>query len=546
MADPNIKIYDDIRANLTGSNRYQQVIGAASQVGIERVISSLLSPQNHDVYNQFCEGLINLVGNQILRSKIWTNPMSDMKRYSSFMGQSIQEIGMGLLQTKGYDPKDTNLFAPIENPDVKAAYHSMNVTMQGAYSLNDNLLQRAMKTGANLAEFAAGFGAAAETTFNLNEFTIMKQLWAKHDEIWKIFNVNSVNLNNPAVTLEEVKRFLIQVKTMVGEWRFVRTKYNAYGIPTFTNKDEIVLVVTPAIAATIEVLCLSAAFNVSFAELNLNIKTVDEMPIPNCVALMFDENFTIYSDVVNNIEYFRNPKAMTNDYYYNRMSIASTSPMLNICKFTTDVATQIPAVTATPTTYTANIYNANNAVVPSISLADDTFIKGLLSMIINPVTPGISGNFTPSIFEITAISHITVGAGVSAAATVSGTGITGATVNANTFAAIVVTPGTYAFSYSAAAWHQSGSVVTLAPYGIVPIGTAATGDTITVVFALTDVTTTLPINSRTYVDDLGKIHLQAAASVGDVITIKATSTYNNDGVGTAVNDTITKTFTVSA
>lgn len=69
-----------------------------------------------------------------------------------------------------------------------------------------------------------------------------------------------------------------------------------------------------------------------------------------------------------------------------------------------------------------------------------------------------------------------------AVTTVAGTGITGATVAAATFATQIATSGTYEFEFDGTDWNQGGSPVTLATYGITTTGTETTGDKITVVY----------------------------------------------------------------
>lgn len=76
--------------------------------------------------------------------------------------------------------------------------------------------------------------------------------------------------------------------------------------------------------------------------------------------------------------------------------------------------------------------------------------------------------------------NISAGGSPTATASVSGTGITAATVNAATFATQIPTSGTYVFSYNGASWVYGGSTVTLSTYGIEVTGTAANGDTVTV------------------------------------------------------------------
>ena len=78
-----------------------------------------------------------------------------------------------------------------------------------------------------------------------------------------------------------------------------------------------------------------------------------------------------------------------------------------------------------------------------------------------------------------------------ATASVSGTGITAASVTASTFSSKVSgVSGTYEFTASVTGepgsevttWSLAGDEVTLAQYGITPTGTAANGDKISVVF----------------------------------------------------------------
>lgn len=72
----------------------------------------------------------------------------------------------------------------------------------------------------------------------------------------------------------------------------------------------------------------------------------------------------------------------------------------------------------------------------------------------------------------------------SATASVTGTGITAATVTAATFKSKVSgASGVYEFSYDGTNWKLNGETATLAQYGISVTGTAANGDKITVTFA---------------------------------------------------------------
>jgi len=79
------------------------------------------------------------------------------------------------------------------------------------------------------------------------------------------------------------------------------------------------------------------------------------------------------------------------------------------------------------------------------------------------------------------IGYVTVNySNPSASATVSGTGITSASVNVNTFMSKINISGDYTFEYSSSAWKYYGNTISLSSYGITKSGTPAEGDKIIV------------------------------------------------------------------
>ena len=69
-----------------------------------------------------------------------------------------------------------------------------------------------------------------------------------------------------------------------------------------------------------------------------------------------------------------------------------------------------------------------------------------------------------------------------ATATVSGEGITAATVTASTFGAAVSDSGNYEFTYDGTNWKYGGTTITLTNYGLSVTGTAESGDKIIVAY----------------------------------------------------------------
>lgn len=458
----NSTILDRVR--LAGSNDYQQRIPAASQAGIEKTFRAIMSPMNNDLYNEFVTNLIKLVGTQIVRSKEWVNPLAKFKRVNVNQKQTIQEIGFELIKAKGFDLRDNDLFEE-NDPRVKVAYHSMNRQDRYDITFNPEMLENAFLTPYGLSDFMAGVMQVPVNSDNYDEYNIMKQLIVKYQEDYGFYNVQVPNIMSDTATENDLKVFVEKVRAMTGQLKFLKTDYNYYGIPTFTNPENSLLITTPEVSAKLDVHVLSAAFNVSYAEMLNKIIIVDKMPIENCFAILVDEDWFVCGDNLYRTDSFYNGMSLSTNYYLHHWETLSVSPFMNAIMFSTADTTGITEVTVTPTTYDASLYDANDNDATNIALDKDTYVKGILTCTVNPANKNVETEFIPSTFVITKITD--------------------------------------------------GSE------------------------------TEIPVNSRSYVDRLGKIHLQAAVKSGCVVTIVATTTYNSDGVGEATNHTVTKTFTVA-
>lgn len=136
----------------------------------------------------------------------------------------------------------------------------------------------------------------------------------------------------------------------------------------------------------------------------------------------------------------------------------------------------------------------------------------------------------------------------SAAATVSGTGVTAATVEVNTFVNAVgkSDPVSYVISYDGTNWKYNNSTITLAMYGITVTGDAASGDSITVTVTATEITWDVvsfnasvfrawTFNNTTYYT-----HFETPV-VNDLVYSFANNAFSLYGLVTAVGTTLTIT-----
>ena len=537
----NASVLDQIR--LAGTSDYQQRIPSATQATVQQILKRLMDPMNGDLWNQFVKNFFNHIGTQVLRSKKWLNPLAKFKRVELYRKQSIQEIGFELMKAKGFDVNAQTLFE-INAPEIKVAYHSMNRQDRYDVSINHEMLESAFLVENGLVNFIAGALTAQENSDNYDEYQLMMKLISTYYKNFGFYNVQVPDISSDNATEAQIKLFLEKVRALTGRWKFMSGTYNYYGVPTFTNPENTLLMTTPEVVAKIDVNVLAGAFNVSLAEIQNKIIVVDHIPIDNCIAVLMDEDWFICGDNLYATRTWENPQTLVTQYYLHHWATYGTSPFMNCAIFTTEPDTMIPTITFTPDEFDFGIFNPDGTEADAI-VPDTTVLRGALVGTVDPQNRHVSSLFMPTVFEITALTEVNE-AYTTTIIDCENIGKDDIEVDDAVFGeAVAGVGGTYEFTYVTDHWVSGGDTVLLNTYGITITGNVSNGDKITVIYTPVS-TINIPINSRTYVDRMGVIHLQAAAKkTGVVVTVKAESTYDKTGVHGAVNYSKVKTFTVA-
>lgn len=184
--------------------------------------------------------------------------------------------------------------------------------------------------------------------------------------------------------------------------------------------------------------------------------------------------------------------SLTYDGTYWRMNdVGANAAIIELLEgeVSSEASARATAVTGAVTQIAAAYDNTATYALGALCIHEDA-----LYVCITPITTAedwTAGHWAPTTVKAqigTTIkaTNVTAGAPPTATAAVSGTGITGATVNAETFATQISASDDYVFSYDGADWKLNNTPVLLATYGITvtPEDGAVSGDKITVTFAI--------------------------------------------------------------
>lgn len=345
MATNNTTIAGRIWLNAT--NDFQQRVPDPTQAGIAATSKFLFDPMNRNYYNEFIDQYINRVAVQYVRTNAWENPLSVFKGSKISYGSTIQESALKWIKAHSYNVDDDTLLK-VTRPEAAVWYHSVN--RKDRYDISVELpdMRMAFAEEYGLNNLVSAIMRVPYNSDNYDEYLSMIQQIAYYEENWGFYKTT---LSAVPTDEETGKEFLTALRTDAGNLAFPSSLYSPvsaeYGIPTFARPNELVLFITPAVQAAIDVNTLASVFQLDKADIRYRTVLVRELPVPNAVALLTTEDFFVVNDYVYQNESFYNPQTLATNYYLHHWEIVSVSPFVPAILYTTDAATTVTTVTQT-------------------------------------------------------------------------------------------------------------------------------------------------------------------------------------------------------
>ncbi|CAH1191466.1 Major capsid protein/major head protein [Glutamicibacter phage Voltaire] len=330
---------------------YQNRIPDSVQAGLEATLRAL--DMDNMLWNQFVHSLLNRIGKTIIRHKVWLNPLREFKTESMMYGASIQEVAFGMVEGKDYsadrDYLEKALFSQELVPS-KSRLHTINREQFYKVTMNEQILRRAfLKGDSGLYDTISAWLNAPANSDNQDEFNIMCQLFTEYDKNNGFHKVQVPDLRTLDANQDDARRAIKIMQALSGEMGFLSTKYNASGMPTFTDPDDVVIFATPMFQANLNVEALAGAFNIEKMKQQGRFVTLPEsqLNIPGAQAIIADKGFFVVGDTLLETRIQPNAAGLYTNYFHHHHGIYSASPFVNSVVLTTDA---VETITLTPAT----------------------------------------------------------------------------------------------------------------------------------------------------------------------------------------------------
>ena len=342
---------------LAGTNDYQQRVPDPTQSSVASTMKCLFSPMNGNLYNQFVDGFVNLIGQQRVNQSVWENPLTPFKGASLQYGSTIQESAPKWIKAHAYEDAAEDLLK-MERPEFAVWYHSMNRQDKYPISIVKPELQQAFRDEYGLNRVVNSIMNVPINSDNYDEYLLMLQLIAEYEKNWGFFKHNLSAFPSDEATGKEL---LTALRTYAELLKFPTTQYNAsdLNVPVFAKPSELVLLISAQASASIDVNTLSGIFQLDKADIQYRKIVVPELPIPNAVALLTTDAFFVCNDIVYETGSFYDPNTLSTKYILHHWEVVSVSPFVPAILFTTDAATEIETVTQAVTGLGLALESAN-------------------------------------------------------------------------------------------------------------------------------------------------------------------------------------------
>ena len=268
--------------SVSGSSIYHQYIPIIDE---NTSISTLAEPILNvpAVANEFMSMLVNRIVYTQFETKLYNNPLRVLEGDRIPLGYAGQEVFTNPAKGRKYNVNDFAGLLQKYEADTKVQYLTVNSDLQYPVTVGRHALKKAFTSWADLDRFIDQLSNSLYNGAYIGEFRNTKNIVAS------AYAYGGVRVQTVSAVADEstAKAFVKKCRNLFLDFQVPSTSFNAwaqaggYGEPitTWSNPEDIVLILRNSVRTEIDVDVLAAAFNIDKATLMGNIITVDNFDV---------------------------------------------------------------------------------------------------------------------------------------------------------------------------------------------------------------------------------------------------------------------------
>ena len=351
--------------SVSGSSIYHQYIPVIDE---NTAISTLAEPilTVPAVANDFMSMLVNRIVYTQFETKLYNNPLKILEGDRIPLGYAGQEIFTNPAKGRKYNVNDFAGLLQKYEADTKVQYMTLNYDLQYPVTVTRHDLKKAFTSWTDLDRFIDQLSNSLYNGAYIKQFQYTKNL------VGSAYSYGGVQVQTVSAISSEAtaKAFVKAARNIFLGFQVPSTSYNAwamaggYGDPitTWSNPEDIVILLRNDVRTEIDVDVLASAFNMDKATLMGNTLAVDNFDVYDddgvkrfdgsaILALIADKSWFRIKEQDMYLDEFYNANNRTWQYYLNDTRMYQYSLFANaVC-----LATALPSISITALSFGANL-----------------------------------------------------------------------------------------------------------------------------------------------------------------------------------------------
>ena len=315
------------------------VLNARVKAGdLGQVGAQILAEGEDELKNRFLNCLINKVAKTEIKSRIFQNPLTRLKKTGTLYGRFVENVHINSVKGKDYDRTGSSLLSVTDlEPDVVTEYYSKRREKKYETVIYDTDLKQAFTSEVAFMNLYNRAVAELSSGDAIEEYITMKATIGDAVAKGKMKTVTldgGVELN--AGLGEEI---VWKLMNLGDSFSLPSTQFNSFNIANpesqgsrecFVPKSEQIIIMRNDVKNTINLKLLARMYNDDYAKLEQNTLYVDEFTgAPNCQCIIADNNWLDVEDLLLETRHFTNPDGLWTKYFLHHHQRIGLSNLVN-------------------------------------------------------------------------------------------------------------------------------------------------------------------------------------------------------------------------
>lgn len=292
--------------------------------------------------------LASRIGRVIAHDKMLTNKLADFKRGPMPQGYTIEEYYVDVCEEHEFNPSlaETNQFKR-ELPNVKTLFHTVNRKSFYKQTIEDDVLRSYFVDWSGQERMIASIVNALYKSDNKDDYNYMKRVLTEYYDKGYMRVVPVTKVTNE----ESARALAIAITTYAGYLTEPTAEYNAMGVTTQSEMEDLYIVVTSPVNAQLNINWLAQTFQLDIASFKAHILLIPTLPsVTNgeIQAMVIDRDLYMVLDQLYKVTVKYNGEGLYWNYWLHHWEVLSASRFANAIAFVAGDVAKVTGVIVSP------------------------------------------------------------------------------------------------------------------------------------------------------------------------------------------------------